>query len=83
VLNEKGEITEGEIAESALAEYEHGADAADDVALEVWKEFGKWCSLRCSRSQCGRFCGEVLASRLWQESRCCAENHYSLIWVLV
>jgi hypothetical protein len=26
---------EGEIAESALAEYEHGADAADDVALEV------------------------------------------------
>jgi hypothetical protein len=35
VLNEKGEITEGEIAESALAEYEHGADAADDVALEV------------------------------------------------
>jgi hypothetical protein len=34
VLNEKGEITEGEIAESALAEYEHGADAADDVALE-------------------------------------------------
>ena len=35
MLNEKGEITEGEIAESALAEYEHGADAADDVALEV------------------------------------------------
>ena len=26
---------EGETAESALAEYEHGADAADDVALEV------------------------------------------------
>ena len=64
MLNEKGGITEGEIAESALAEYEHGADAADDVALEVWKEFGKWCSLRCSRSLCGRFGGEVLAFRL-------------------
>ena len=35
MLNEKGEITKGDIAESELAEYEHGADAADDVALEV------------------------------------------------
>ena len=47
------------------------------------KEFGKWFCLRCSRAQCGRYGEVLLASRLWQASRCCAKIHCSLIWALI
>ena len=75
MLNEKGGITEGEIAESALAEYEHGADAADDVALEVQEGIWEMVLFALQPSTVWEVRWRAAGFPTLASPRCCAEIH--------